>query len=91
MSDFNTNDTLIDLFLFETSQLLEQLEQVILSTDSNNYYSEEDINEVFRIMHTIKGSSAMMSCRSIFDISHAVENYSLIFAITIQNKIIAHH
>ncbi|HEY8363503.1 MAG TPA: Hpt domain-containing protein [Tissierellaceae bacterium] len=74
MSDFNTNDTLIDLFLFETSQLLEQLEQVILSTDSNNYYSEEDINEVFRIMHTIKGSSAMMSYRSIFDISHAVED-----------------
>lgn len=57
MSDFNTNETLVEMFLFETSQLLEQLEQVILTSDLNKYYSEDNINEVFRIMHTIKGSS----------------------------------
>lgn len=74
MRDFNKNDTMIEMFLFETFQLLEQLEQVILTSDSNNYYSEEDINEIFRIMHTIKGSSAMMMYNEISALSHAVED-----------------
>jgi len=74
MKDFNKNDTMVEMFLFETSQLLEQLEQVILSSDSNNYYSEEDVNEIFRIMHTIKGSSAMMMYNEISALSHAIED-----------------
>ena len=74
MTDFNTNDTMVEMFLFETAQLLEQLEQVILSSDMNNYYSEENINEVFRIMHTIKGSSAMMMYNEISVLSHAIED-----------------
>jgi len=74
MADFNTSDTMVEMFLFETSQLLEQLEQVILSSDSNNCYSEEDINEIFRIMHTIKGSSAVMMFNEISALSHTVED-----------------
>lgn len=74
MADFNTNDTMVDMFLFETTQLLEQLEQVVLSCDSDYCYSEETINEIFRIMHTIKGSSAMMMYNEISDLSHTLED-----------------
>lgn len=74
MTDFNTNDMMIDMFLFETSQLLEQLEQVVLSSDGNQSYSEDNINEIFRIMHTIKGSSAMMMYNEISVLSHTIED-----------------
>lgn len=74
MKDFNTNDAMVDMFLFETYQLLEQLEQVILSSEGNCCYSREDINEVFRIMHTIKGSSAMMMYNGISALAHAIED-----------------
>ena len=74
MTDLNTNETMVEMFLFETSQLLEQLEQVILSSDLNNCYSEEDVNEIFRIMHTIKGSSAIMMYNEISVLSHTIED-----------------
>jgi len=74
MSDFNLNDPIVEMFLFETSQLLEQLEQIILSSDAKNYYSQEDVNEAFRIMHTIKGSSAMMMYNEISALSHTIED-----------------
>jgi len=74
MADFNTNDAMVEVFLFETSQLLEQLEQIILSSEESHCYSEENINEIFRIMHTIKGSSAMMMYSEISGLSHAIED-----------------
>ena len=39
---------------------IEQLEAVILAAENADRYDEDSINEIFRIMHTIKGSSAMM-------------------------------
>ena len=74
IADFNANDAMVEKFLFETSQLLEQLEHIILSSDSRHCYSEENINEIFRIMHTIKGSSAMMMYNEISVLSHAIED-----------------
>jgi len=91
MSDFNANDTIVEMFLFETSQLLEQLEQIILSTDLKNYYSEEDVNETFRIMHTIKGSSAMMMYNDISALSHAIEDLFFILERKNQSKIFVLH
>ncbi len=74
MSDQYTNEPLLDMFLFETSQLLEQLEQSILSGEKENDFSEEAINEIFRIMHTIKGSSAMMLFDNIAKLAHSIED-----------------
>jgi len=74
MADMFSNDTMLEVFLFETSQLLELLEQVVLACESRQSYSEEDINEIFRIMHTIKGSSAMMMFSGISSLAHSVED-----------------
>ncbi|HCR39329.1 MAG TPA: chemotaxis protein CheA, partial [Lachnospiraceae bacterium] len=61
-------------FLFESSQLIEQLEQAILSSDKDNCYTGAAINEIFRIMHTIKGSAAMMTFNEISELAHTVED-----------------
>ncbi|MBE5967473.1 MAG: hypothetical protein E7255_11025 [Lachnospiraceae bacterium] len=70
----STNDTMLDMFLFESSQLIEQLEQVILLSDKDNCYTEAAINEIFRVMHTIKGSAAMMTFNEISELAHTVED-----------------
>lgn len=73
MSDDTTNE-LLDVFIFETEQFIEQLEESILFNEEDCYYSEESINEIFRIMHTIKGSSAMMMFSNISTLAHAMED-----------------
>ncbi|MGB8450936.1 MAG: hypothetical protein WCD89_01250 [Anaerocolumna sp.] len=52
MSDQYTNEPLLDMFIFETAQLLEQLEQSILSSERKSSYTQEAINEIFRISFT---------------------------------------
>lgn len=74
MADQYSTEPLLEMYLFETSQLLEQLEQSILSSEKESGYSEEAINEIFRIMHTIKGSSAMMLFDNIAKLAHSIED-----------------
>lgn len=61
------------MFIFETQQLIEQLEKLTLQSEKASGM-ESSINEIFRIMHTIKGSSAMMECKSISSLAHIVED-----------------
>lgn len=74
MSGLNTNEPMLDMYIFETSQYIEQLETIILSCEKTNSYSEEAINEIFRIMHSIKGSSAMMLFNNISTLAHSIED-----------------
>ncbi|WMJ87668.1 chemotaxis protein CheA [Anaerocolumna sp. MB42-C2] len=74
MSDQYTNEPLLDMFIFETAQLLEQLEQSILSSEKECCYTLDAINEIFRIMHTIKGSSSMMMFNNISTLAHTIED-----------------
>jgi len=62
------------MFVFETTQLLEQLEQVIIESEKSCCYKQDAINEIFRIMHTIKGSSAMMLFNYISSLAHSIED-----------------
>lgn len=74
MSEQYTNEPLLDMFIFETTQLLEQLEACILDTEKTGNYSQDAINEIFRIMHTIKGSSAIMRYDNIAALAHSMED-----------------
>ena len=71
MADFD-RESMLEMFFFEMSQLVDQLEQTIIEAESG--YTMDAINEIFRIMHTIKGSAAMMMFESISTTSHAVED-----------------
>ena len=68
------NDSILDAYLYETNTLLEQLDSIVLSAEQKDSFSEDDINTIFRIMHTIKGSSAMMEFNSIMTIAHRAED-----------------
>ncbi len=71
LADFD-RESMLEMFIFEMSQLLESLEQNIIRGEAG--YSESEINEIFRIMHTIKGSAAMMKFDSISSVAHAIED-----------------
>jgi two-component system, chemotaxis family, sensor kinase CheA len=70
----SSGDSMLDIYLYENSQLLEKLESLLLTCESSNSFSTEQIGEMFRILHTIKGSSAMMSFDGIANLSHALED-----------------
>lgn len=71
MSGFD-RDAMLEMYTFEMSQYLEQLEHSIINGESG--YTMDIINEIFRIMHTIKGSSAMMMFNNISTAAHAIED-----------------
>lgn len=71
MADFS-RDSMLDMFIFEMNQLVDQLEQLIIECEDG--YSMDNINEIFRIMHTVKGSAAMMMFDNISKTAHAVED-----------------
>ncbi len=67
-------EPMLEMYKFETNQLLEQMEQVVINSEKSNCCSQEAINEIFRIMHTIKGSSAMMLFNGISTLAHSIED-----------------
>lgn len=71
MADF-ARESMLDMFIFEMGQLLDQLEQLIIECEDG--YSMDNINEIFRIMHTVKGSAAMMMFDNVSKTAHAVED-----------------
>ena len=50
--DFNT-ESMLDMYLFENGQLLEQLQETVLEQKDAECFDEDSINEIFRAMHTI--------------------------------------
>lgn len=72
-SDF-TNDSVLEMYLFESTTLLEQLDEILLESEKSEELTDENIDEIFRIMHTIKGSSAMMDFDIISYVSHKLED-----------------
>lgn len=69
-----SNDSILDVYIYETSSLLEQLETIILDSEKINTFTQEHVDEIFRIMHTIKGSSAMMEFDALASFSHRIED-----------------
>jgi len=70
----NNMESMLEVYLFEANELLEHLDEILLSCEKANAFDTDSINEIFRIMHTIKGSSAMMQFNSLTTISHKVED-----------------
>ncbi|WP_324824524.1 chemotaxis protein CheA [Sinanaerobacter sp. ZZT-01] len=70
----NSMQNMLDMYLYETNTLIEQLDEILLSAEQEGDFSQDAVNEIFRIMHTIKGSSAMMQFNSLSALSHQIEN-----------------
>ncbi|VUZ28319.1 Chemotaxis protein CheA [Acetobacterium wieringae] len=74
MAEQYINDPMQEVFIFETSQQLEQMEQSVIKTEALGSYPSDTINEIFRIMHTIKSSAAMMLINNMSVLAHTTED-----------------
>lgn len=74
MAESYITDSMMDVFLYESEQMLEQLENIALEVEKSKEMSDADVNEIFRIMHTIKGSSGVMMFTDITTCSHTLED-----------------
>ncbi len=71
--DFNTQG-MLEVYLYENGQLLERLQEIVLEYKDEDAFDEESINEIFRAMHTIKGSSGVMMYDEVTRIAHKLED-----------------
>lgn len=74
MGDDMITEGMLDMFIFETEQGLENLENICLESKDVGEFDEDNVNEIFRIMHTIKGSSAVMMFQNIATLAHKLED-----------------
>lgn len=70
---FNTDD-MLDSYLLENQQLIENLQEIVLEQKDAPCFDEEAIHRMFRIMHTIKGSSGFMMFDAIALVAHKLED-----------------
>lgn len=75
-------ESLLEAFVYESSSMLEQLDEIMLDSEKEKTINTDNINEIFRIMHTIKGSAAMMGFAGVSNLAHAVED---VFSIIREN------
>lgn len=75
-------ESLLEAFIYESSSMLEQLDEIMLDSEKEKTINTDNINEIFRIMHTIKGSAAMMGFVGVSNLAHAVED---VFSIIREN------
>lgn len=68
-------DSMVEFYVHENMQLLEQLEEILLGgLNEEGKLGQDQIEEIFRAMHTIKGSSAMMGYESLTQLTHSIED-----------------
>jgi two-component system, chemotaxis family, sensor kinase CheA len=65
-------ENLILVFVEEATELLEDLERALLKLESNHEH-KEGISEVFRTMHSLKGTAGMFGFEAIATLTHGLE------------------
>lgn len=75
----NDQKSMLDVYLYETNSLFEQLDTILMRTEKNHELTKDDIHSIFRIMHTTKSSSSMMNLDSISTLMHTVEDLFSLF------------
>ena len=46
-------DNMLEMYLYETNTLMEQLDELLIEAEKNSDFTTNDVNEIFRIMHKI--------------------------------------
>ena len=67
-------DQMFEIFLYETNGFLKQLEEILLQAETQPQELRRSVNEIFRIMHTIKSSSAMVGLSNMSVLAHRMED-----------------
>ena len=67
-------EAMLDVFVHETDTMLEELDEVLIDSEKAHNIDDDNINTIFRITHTIKGSAAMMNFEGMSNLAHSVED-----------------
>lgn len=70
---------MLDVFLLEAGHFLEKEDEILIRAEQDKKFTAEDINEIFRIMHTMKSSSAMMGLSELSGLYHRLEDLFSLF------------
>ncbi len=73
MDDVTHDPELIETFLGEADESVQQLERNLLALDADAA-DPEAVNAAFRAAHTLKGNSAMMGLKDVAAFTHAIES-----------------
>ena len=65
---------MLGVYEAETSELIASMEGIVSRAEQGEAITPEDVAELFRCAHTIKGSSAMMGLDSLSRLTHKVED-----------------
>jgi two-component system chemotaxis sensor kinase CheA len=68
------DESMLDVFIYESQQLLETMEKALFEGEKVKNLNQNQINEIFRAMHTIKGSSAIMEYDGMTKLAHTLED-----------------
>ena len=60
-------------FLDDTEGCVYRFNEILLSFEKD-YFNPDQLNEIFRLAHTIKGSSGIIKCKGIESVSHRMED-----------------
>ena len=73
MSDFDIS-MYRDMFLEEAEELFESADNVLLEAEKNGSLTEDEMGQLFRDVHTLKGSGASVELKHFAEFTHDVEN-----------------
>ena len=69
-------EELLQVFLEDGNEQLERLSEILLALERNNY-TQTDLQDLYRIFHSFKGSAASFGFKEISQISHQLEEILL--------------
>ena len=63
-----------EMFLEEAEELFESANNVLLEAENNGTLTDEEMGQLFRDVHTLKGSGASVELVLFAEFTHDVEN-----------------
>ena len=73
MSRLDPKDSYHMLYWHEAGEQLQEMEQALLKIETG-HYDDETINHLFRMAHSLKGSSATLDLKDLMQLAHAIES-----------------
>lgn len=73
MDDF-IDESMIEMYTYEVSEMLDKIETILIESDREGCLTSENIQVLFRLMHTLKSSSRAMGYKVSSNLAHSVED-----------------
>jgi len=74
ISEFNM-DRFIEIFIEETREILESIEKLLLTIEQNDSIEIEEVHDLFRYIHTLKGNSLSIGFQFFSKLAHELESF----------------